>query len=185
MPIRIKAEFDSRELAALKPKRLEAAMRRIVKRANATALRDMVSESSKRVRARKRIKVRDVKPTLHKRKARTRGSGIGSSTIAIDVSGAPMNLVKYPHRQIRRGVSYAVNKGKRSLKRSAFIATMPNGHMGIFIRKGDTRLKIRELLGSRPVDALLHDGEAEAVQARGLRSFEATVARLIKRELSK
>jgi hypothetical protein len=43
----------------------------------------------------------------------------------------------------------------------------------------------RELLGSRPVDALLHQGEAEAVAERGARSLRDTFGRLLPVELEK
>jgi len=74
---------------------------------------------------------------------------------------------------------------KRTLVRSAFIATMSSGHTGVFTRRGPERLPIRELLGSRPVDALLHEGEAEAVAERGARSLRDTFGRLLPVELEK
>jgi hypothetical protein len=49
----------------------------------------------------------------------------------------------------------------------------------IFRWRGAGRLPIEELLGSRPVDALLHQGEAEAVAARGGKLFGETFVRLL------
>jgi hypothetical protein len=53
------------------------------------------------------------------------------------------------------------------------------------MRRGPERLPIRELLGSRPVDALLHEGEAEVVAERGARSLRDTFRRLLAIELEK
>src|SRR5262249_32270001 len=110
----------------------------------------------------------------------------------------PVPLIAYPHREVQGktgkrgmgprsqgGVSVEVNTGKRTLLRGAFIAVMANGHEGIFRRRGRARLPIHELLGSRPVDALLHQGEADAVAARGGQSFAATFARLLPLEIDK
>jgi hypothetical protein len=104
---------------------------------------------------------------------------------AIDVSGEPVPLVAYPHRQTKKGVSVEVNRGKRTLLKGAFVATMRSGHKGVFRREGKARLPIEELRGSRPVDALLHEGESEAVAARGGKSFAETLERLLPIEIEK
>jgi hypothetical protein len=62
---------------------------------------------------------------------------------------------------------------------------MRSGHDGIFQRRGSARLPIHELLGSRPVDALLHQGESDAVAARGGASFAATFQRVLPMEIGK
>ena len=62
---------------------------------------------------------------------------------------------------------------------------MASGHVGVFRRRGKARLPIEELRGSRPVDALLHKGEAEGVAARGGASFAATFARVLPLEIGK
>lgn len=46
-------------------------------------------------------------------------------------------------------------------------------------------LPIQELLGSRPVDALLHEGEAQAVADRGGASFATTFVRVLPMEIGK
>ena len=96
-----------------------------------------------------------------------------------------MPLVAYPYRQTKQGVSVEVNRGKRTLLKGAFVATMKSGHVGIFRRQGKTRLPIEELRGSRPVDALLHQGEAQGVADRGGSSFAATFARVLPLEVAK
>ena len=63
MAIAVKATIDRRALKALKAKGLGRAITRAMRKASTTSLRDMRSEASKRVRARKRIKA-----NRHKRK---------------------------------------------------------------------------------------------------------------------
>jgi hypothetical protein len=145
----------------------------------------MRSEASKRIKARKRIASKYITRALTM--ARPKGGDIASLEWALKVSGQPVPLIAYPHSQVngrtgkrgmgprsQGGVSVEVNTGKRTLVRGAFIATMKSGHVGIFRRRGAARLPIQELLGSRPVDALLHQGEAQGVADRGGHSFSAT-----------
>jgi hypothetical protein len=183
VPVTLSLTLNSRELAALHYGNIARAIARALRKAGSTALRDMRSEASKRVRARKRLKAAAVRKALHLR--RPRRTTVDGMTFALDVEGKPVPLSAYPHRQTKRGVSVSVNRDKRTLVRSAFIATMSSGHTGVFMRRGPERLPIRELLGSRPVDALLHEGEAEAVAERGARSLRDTFTRLLPVELEK
>lgn len=181
--------FSQADIRALRASHLKPAITRAMRKASSTSARDMRSEASKRVRARKRLKARDVKKALKVR--RNTGRTLDDMQWGVDVRGTTTRLVDYPHRQIKRGVSVTVNRGKRTLLKGAFIATMPNpkpgrkGHTGIFLRRGRARNPIYEILGSRPVDALLHAGEAEGVAERGRSSFMRTAERLLKAELEK
>lgn len=190
MALSLSITFDSRQLRGLSARRQEMALSKTTRRAGATALRDMRSEASKRVRARLRLKVKHVNATLHQRPPKV--SGVAGQW-ALAVSGRPVALSRYPHRQTRKGVSYAAFKGgKRKVIPSSFTATMPKksadqerGHLGAMMRSRRTRLPIREMWGPKPVDVLRYEGEAEGVAERGRRSFEATFERLLVRELSK
>lgn len=183
MSIAIEAKWDRSEIAALETGPLKKALKRALRKAGATALRDMRSEASKRIRARKAIKPKYIRRALSLRRAR--GSDIADMEWAVDVSGEPVPLVAYPHRQTRKGVSVEVNRGKRTLVKGSFVASMRSGHQGVFRRRGAARLPIDELRGSRPVDALLHEGEADAVAERGGRSFAETLTRVLPLELAK
>lgn len=183
MSVGLDVKWDKSQIGALETSSLKGALKRALRKAGASALRDMRSEATKRVRARKRIKVSYVRAAMTLR--RPRGGDIAAMAWAVDVSGKPVPLVAYPHRQTKKGVSVEVNKGKRTLLKGAFVATMKSGHRGVFRRKGTARLPIEELRGSRPVDALLHKGEADAVAARGGATFEATFARVLPLEIGK
>lgn len=196
MSLSIEAQWDKRGIAGLETGKLKAALRRALRKAGATVLRDMRSEASKRIKARKRIASKYISRALSLR-AET-GGDLADLSWALNVSGEPVPLFAYPHRVIagktgkrgmgprsQGGLAVEVNVGKTTILRGAFVATMKSGHVGIFRRRGLARLPIDELLGSRPVDALLHQGESEAIAARGGESFSATFARLLPMEIGK
>lgn len=184
---------------------IEKAIARACRKAGSTALRDMKSEASKRIRARKRLKPGTVSKALNL--VRPKGSAdLASATWALAVTGKPVALIAYPHKVVagsvvtrsRRtgrftskgtttggGVDVEVNVGKRTLVLHAFVATMSSGHEGIFRRRSKARNPIEELLGSRPVDALLHLGEAQGVADRGGKSFGEGFVRLLPLEFAK
>lgn len=175
---------SSKELAVFGPGRMERAIARALGKAGSTGLRDMKSEANKRVRARKKIKVSMIGKTFVLR--RPKRQTIDGMQWGIDVKGQRVSLTAYPHRAGPRGVTVQVNPGVSTLIRHAFIATTKkSGHRGIWIREGSSSLPIKELLGSRPVDALLHRGEAEGVAERGARSLSRVFTRLLPLELDK
>ena len=183
MSIGINVRWDRSQLKALEDGPFKGALRRALRKAGATALRDMRSEASKRIRARKRIK-----PSYIARALTLRRPG-GNDINAHDVGsarlrrGGPADRLSGAADQEgrdRRGQPRQAHAG-----RGAFIATMKSGHKGVFRRVGKARLPIHELLGSRPVDALLHEGEAQGVADRGGASFAATFVRVLPLELGK
>lgn len=178
MSIGVNVNVDLSGIAALQKGPLKAAVRRALRKAGATGLRDMRSEASKRVRARKRIKPKYVRDAITLRKPK------GDDTDwALEVSADPVPLVAYPHRQGKKGVTVEVNPGKRTLVKGSFVAAMKSGHKGVFKRSGAARLPIKELFGSRPIDALLHEGEAQGVADRGGASFSETFLRVLPLEV--
>ena len=183
MSLDINVRWDRSQIAALENGPMKGALKRALRKAGATALRDMRGEASKRIRARKRIKSRYITRALTLQRAK--GSDIAGMKWSIDFDGQPVPLVAYPHRQTKKGVSVEVNRGKRTLVAGSFVATMKSGHKGVFRRRGEARLPIDELRGSRPVDALLHKGEADAVAARGGKSFGETFTRVLPLEIGK
>lgn len=179
----ISVKWDRSQIAALQTGPLKAALKRALRKAGATALRDMRAEANKRIRARKRIKISYIRKALSL--GRPSGSDISDFSWSLNVSGDPVPLTAYPFRQTRKGVSVEVNRGKRTLIARSFVATLASGHKGIFQRRGKARLPIREMFGSRPIDALLHEGEADGVAERGGKSFEATFQRVLPMEVRK
>ena len=70
---------------------------------------------------------------------------IAEKVISIITSVKRIPLFDFGARQTKRGVSY--NLGGRKTLAGAFIATMPTGHEGVFMRKGANRLPIQERFG--------------------------------------
>jgi uncharacterized alkaline shock family protein YloU len=66
----------------------------------------------------------------------------------IRITGRGMPLIWFGARQTRKGVSYRISSERgRELRRSSFIARMPNGHRGVFTRLFSRRLPIVEQYG--------------------------------------
>lgn len=181
--MKIKIRVDTKGIDPLKNGAVKRAIVRALKKAGATALRDMRSEANKTIRSQKRLKVRNIRKALHPRKAR--GSQIADLEWRLNVSGDVTRVSDYPHRQTKKGVSVAINKGQRTLIRSAFKATMASGHKGVFVRRTKRRLPIAQPVASRPVDALSKRGQAEKVRARGEESFGKAFDRILPLELEK
>lgn len=183
MSVGINVKWDRSGIAALETGPLKAALKRALRKAGATALRDMRSEASKRIRSRKRLKVKYINRALSLR--RPSGGDISSFAWALDVSGESVPLTAYPFRQTKKGVSVEVTRGKRTILKGSFVATLKSGHKGIFLRRGKARLPIKALFGSRPVDVLLHEEEAQGIADRGGRSFSDTFQRVLPLEIGK
>ena len=129
--------------------RLSAAFRRLpatikLKVVNRAMRRMQTMGRTRVVRlASKRIKL----PQKHVRAATSLPMGTGMRR-EITVKSDWIPLGKLKPRQGKRGVSVPM----RGSFRSAFIASMSNGHSGVFKRVGKARLPIRELYGPNPAN---------------------------------
>lgn len=179
----IALKVDLKGITALRGRNIERAMVKALRKAGATALRDMRAEAAKLVRTRKAMKAGTVRKAL--KMVNAKGSNIDRLSWTLLVSGKPVPLSAYPVRQTKKGVSAQINKGARKLIKGAFIATMASGHKGVFLRKGKKRLPIRELFSSNVAESLSGEGEAEAILIRGRRTLEDGVRRLFPLELEK
>ena len=84
------------------------------------------------------IKIGDIKAAIAINQARA-----NSLVAVVKATGRPIGLIKYGARQTKSGVTVAVKKGRKAIPH-AFIATMPNGHKGVFIRTGNTHKKVNK-----------------------------------------
>lgn len=55
----------------------------------------------------------------------------------VEADGAPIAVGKVKHGQASWGVLFSINRGRVSRLKGAFVAKLPNGHQGVFMR--DTR----------------------------------------------
>jgi len=98
------------------------------------------TQASREIRAAYNIKKRDVDRTFSVRISPDADAAI------IRSSGTRLPLVIFDAKQAASGVRIQVEKGKRTLIRSSFLAVMKSGHQGVFSRVAKKRLPIRELV---------------------------------------
>lgn len=180
----LRFEWDQSTLQPLREQGLERALFRTLRMSGGDAIRAMRTASNRAIRFRKRMKASSVTRGLVLRMPRGR-QVIENLEWRVDVSGASVPLSAYPYRQIKSGVSVAVNKGKRKHIKGAFVARMQSNHVGIFVRRGKGRLPIDELFSTRISDVFSDHGMVPAVFARGSQVFSTSFARLLPLELAK
>lgn len=102
------------------------------------------TQVSKSVREKIRVKASDVKDSTKIIKATQ-----WKPEARVDVTGWPLPLVKFASpRKTKKGVTVGIEKGgKRTFRKSAFLATMKSGHEGVFRRLEKPRLPIKEQHG--------------------------------------
>lgn len=154
---------------------------RALNKAGGDAARAMRVESSRQVRARKRFKVKRVNKSLTVVFPRNKTE----LTWTMHVSGKPTPVGEMTPRQTKKGVTFGINKGKRSLLKGAFLATMRSGHKGVYYRKGKARLPIREVFTTRVSDVFRDGGFVPGVYRHTEAVFAKSFARLLPLEMAK
>lgn len=165
-------------------KKLNTAITRALYVAGTQAVRVMKTGASRRIRDRKRFKVSAVKAGMDLTSPKSR-TQISSLVWKLQISGRPVPLIEFPHRQLRKGVKIQVNQGKWTLVPHSFLATMRSGHEGVFQRLGKARLPIREAYSTRLTDVFKDDGMIPALMKTTREEFAKTYARILPGELAK
>lgn len=160
------------------------AVTRAARKAGSSAIRAIRVESSRAVRARKRLRVRLVNAALTLTSPPS-GASLEQLEWTMRAANVATPVADYPYRQVKTGVSVGINKGSRGLITSAFVATMRSGHVGVFKREGTARLPIRELYTTKIVDVFNDSGMLPAVEARGSAEFTATFNRVLPMEINR
>lgn len=135
-----------------------------------------------------KLKVSDIKKQLKVYRATS-----GNLTARVVAAGRPIALIQYGARQTAKGVSVEVLHGRKSIA-GAFIATMPNGHKGVFVRVGSKHKKvmknghsiwsglpIKELFGPSVPDGLASKAVQDALQRLIEDKFPEILQQQIKR----
>lgn len=192
-------DWDRSLLRPLEERGLEKALTNAMMKAGGDAIRAMRAESNRSIRARKRIKASYVTRGLALRFPRSTKS-IGDLEWKIVVSNDPVPMAAYQHRQVKSGVSVAINRGKRSIVRHAFMVTLKSGHRGVYVREESAktsdgrdskrrvrknRLPLKELFSSRIADVFRDNGMVPAVFSRGNAVFGSSLSRLLPLEVEK
>jgi hypothetical protein len=130
MIIDVKSTIDqviSKRWIAVKDKVLKQATSRALNKVAALAK----TQAAREIKAAGyNIKVGAIKKQLTIKKAYG-----GELQAYLKAQGRPIPLINYGARQTATGVSVSV-KGSRKVIKGAFIATMPSGHKGVYVRVG-------------------------------------------------
>lgn len=195
--------WDSRDLSVWRGGEVEKALFQALKKSGGDAARFMRTGSSRLAKSRKRFKTSAVLEGLPLAFPK-KGSTIESLAWRMSVSGKPVPVVDFPHRQIGRGVSVSINAAKRTLIPSAFLATMKSGHRGVFLRaisgvqgpltKRQTsrgfkfrvqRLPIEEAFSTRLSDVFKDVDFVPFIQTGAQKKFSSSFGRLLPLELDR
>lgn len=183
MPDVVTVEWDRAEVQRLRDAGFEKALVRTAKKAGRDSIRALKSAAVRSIRFRKRIRLKKINASLPTRA--TGGRDLESLEWRMDVSGEPIPIADFPHRQTAQGVSVAINASSRKLIKSAFVATLKSGHEGVFRRRGAARLPIDELFSTKVLDLFNNDGMIPAITERARVAWETTWARVLPLELAK
>jgi hypothetical protein len=146
---------------------------RAAKLAGRDALRAMKTEASRYIRGRKGMKISVVQDALFADQLERPGYLVWRVTAS--AKALPISAFRY--RQTKRGVVAEINRGVSTLIRGAFEAEMRSGHVGIYRRRGKSRLPIDELFTSRVSDVMRD--VAPNVLERGEAVFRKTFERVV------
>lgn len=159
----------------------------VVRALNKTAMQARTAASQEVRAAGYNIKASAIKSSFAIQKASR-----GKLVVTLKATGRPIALINYGARQGKNGVSVQVKAG-RSVLRHAFIATMQNGHKGVFERTGKTHKKvmrngkmirtglpIKELFGPSIPQSLANDAVEKAIMTKIRQKFP----QILKHELA-
>ena len=132
----------------------------------------------------------NLKAATIKAAIKVRRASPGNLKSVVVANGKPVPLLQYAARQTGKGVTVNVLKG-RKLIAGAFIATMPSGHKGVYVRENGGKhvkvvragkpswhqLPIRELFGPSIPDGLANAAVQAALQQLITDKFPAILAR--------
>lgn len=112
----------------------------VLEKAKVRALNKVAAQA--KVAASKEIRAAgyNMKASAIKQKITIRRAVSGNAVVVLKCSGRPIPLVEFAARETKAGVSVNVKNGRKVIQ-GAFIATMPTGHKGVFVRVGKQHKK--------------------------------------------
>ena len=151
---------------------IRAAMNQTANSARTTAAREVAKGSG--------MKVRDAKRQMRVDKA---AKDLPAARVV--ATGRPVRLIQASRgaRQTKSGVSLNRGGGSRETLAHTFLATMPDsGRRGIFVRKGQRPLPIRELFGQSVPAVMLRDSVNRAIRDHIAETLPRALTRQIDRQ---
>ena len=180
--------WNRKQLGVFKGRRVETAAVMALRKAGGDAIRAARAESKRGVRTRTRIRAGYLSDkALPLAFPSGRSSSLRDGTLAwrMDVSGKEVPLGEYPRRQTRRGVSVEVQRGKRVLLTSAFLAKAKTGRLGVFLRPTTKRYPMGHRLGPSVADNMADGRVPDAALRRAIHVMDSAFTRLLPLELAK
>lgn len=174
--------WDSRELSAFGG--VERAVFNALKKAGGDAIRAVRAESKRQTRERVRIRagyLADKSLPL----AFPTGRKLEDLVWVMRVSGQEVPLGEYPHRKTRRGVSVEIQRGKRTVITSAFLAKGRSGRESVFLRPTKQRYPMGHKLGMSVADSMSDGRIPSAALLRATSVMSSAFVRLLPLELEK
>lgn len=162
----------------------ERALYQALKKAGGDAIRAVRAEAKRGTRERVRIRAayladRSLPLTFPK------GRGLSDLVWVMRVSGSEVPLGEYPARQTRKGVSVEVQRGKRTVIRSAFMARGRSARKSVFLRPTKARYPMGHKLGMSVADSMSDGRVPRAALDRGATVLGLAFNRLLALELGK
>ena len=154
------------------------------KKAGGDAIRRLRAAGKRQVRQRKAIKARFLADRAMPL-AFPRAKVLAGLVWRMDVSGSPVPLSEYPHRQVRAGVMVEVNKGKKTLLRGGFLARSRGGKEGVFRRPGKERYPMGFKVGSSVGQTFRDEDLVPEIQGEAMQVFRSSFDRLLQLEIAK
>ncbi|MBB3256877.1 phage tail protein [Paraburkholderia sp. WP4_3_2] len=184
--LKLSINADVKGIAASMQKYVGEQQKAVVRALNKTAMQARTAAAQEVRSAGYNIKSSAIKRSFIIDKARP-----ARLVVTLKATGRPIALINYGARQGKNGVSVQVKTGRQVL-RHAFIATMQNGHRGVFQRTGNghkkikrngkvlrTGLPIKELFGPSIPQSLANDAVEKAIMAKIREKFP----RILRHEL--
>jgi hypothetical protein len=125
----------------------------VLEKAKIRALNKVAAQA--KVAASKEIRAAgyNMKARVIKQKITIVRAATGKPYVTIRVYGSSIPLIHFGARKTNSGVSVSVKYGRKLIK-GAFIATMPSGHQGVFVRTGNLHKKINGQWHGLPIKEL-------------------------------
>jgi Prophage minor tail protein Z (GPZ) len=126
------------------------------------------------------LRVARVKQNLFYDKVR-----VGEYQVHLRATTRLIPLIEFGARPNRQGVRASKPWGRAQTFQSAFIATMPSGHRGVFRRVGKKRLPIKEMMGSSIHGSFAQPYVREIVTRTVKERLPILLARRVKQQMRK
>lgn len=180
----ISVSWDVRSAGLLQSAGMERAVFRALKKAGGDALRKLRAEAKRQVRARVSIRAGYLAASTLPLRFAT-GRAVDELAWVMKVSGREVPLGEYPRRATKKGVSVEVQRGRRVLLKSAFLARSKSGRQGVFLRPSSARYPMGHRLGLSVADSMADGRIPAGALGEAGKALGVSFARLFPLELAK